>query len=254
MKKTVLITGGSRGIGKAIAKRFCENNFNVFIISKNEKNLINTQKEFLLADLNVNIETCDIKKIEQIKTTVTKIFEKTSSIDILINCAGVSSITPSEEENYEKWFEQVQVNLFGTYIFSRECFLKMKEKNYGRIINLSSIYGLEGGEIYSAYCASKHGVNGLTKSMALEFAKYNITVNAICPAWVDTDMFDNDMKELSEYYGIEKDELISSELVGIPSGKFTSPEEIADLSLFLVTESARNITGQLLNISGGLAI
>lgn len=254
MKKTVLITGGSRGIGKAIAKRFCEKNFNVFIISKNEKNLISTQKEFLLADLNVNIETCDIKKIEQIKTTVTKIFEKTSSIDILINCAGVSSITPSEEENYEKWFEQVQVNLFGTYIFSRECFLKMKEKNYGRIINLSSIYGLEGGEIYSAYCASKHGVNGLTKSMALEFAKYNITVNAICPAWVDTNMFDNDMKELSEYYGIEKDELISSELVGIPSGKFTSPEEIADLSLFLVTESARNITGQLLNISGGLAI
>lgn len=254
MNKTVLITGGSRGIGKTVAKKFAQHDFKVFIISKNQQNLLNTQKEFLAESLNVDIAVCDIKKTAEIKNTVKEIFSKTESIDILINCAGISSITPSEEENYEKWFEQIQVNLFGTYVFSRECFLKMKEKNFGRIINLSSIYGLEGGEIYSAYCASKHGVNGLTKSMALEFAKYNITVNAICPGWVETDMFNTDMNELSNYYGIEKEELISSELGGIPSGQFTSADEIADLARFLATDSAKNITGQLLNISGGLAI
>jgi len=130
----------------------------------------------------------------------------------------------------------------------------MKNNSSGRIINISSVYGLIGGIGYSAYCASKHGVIGLTKALALEMAPYKITVNAICPAWVETDMFENDMNEMSEIYKIEKDILISDEKMAIPLQSFISVEEISDLVIYLSSDSAKNITGQALNISGGLAI
>lgn len=254
MSKTVVITGASKGIGKEIAILFSSKNYNVAIISRNINLLKNTNNELKNINKNTDFFQCDIKNIDDIKKTINKIIERFSTIDILINSAGISYITPSDEDNSDKWIEQIEVNLIGTYFFTKECFLKMKEKNFGRIINISSIYGLIGGESYSAYCASKHGLNGLTKSLALEYAKYNITVNAICPSWVKTDMFDKDMEELSNYYKIEKNDLIESELISTPSGCFTTSNEIAELCLFLSQEYAKNITGQLINISGGLGI
>ncbi|MFN8671578.1 MAG: SDR family oxidoreductase [Candidatus Sericytochromatia bacterium] len=260
MNKTVIITGASRGIGKAIAKKFYQNSYNIALVSKNITNLekAKTDLKSAFTDINSQIElfTCDLKNIAEIKNTVNKVANIFDTIDILINSAGISYLTPSIEQNYEKWMEQIQVNLTGAYIFSNETFLKMKDNSNSnkRIINISSIYGLIGGEGYSAYCASKHGLNGLTKSLALEYASYGITVNSICPAWVKTDMFEHDMEEIANYYNIEKELLIEDEINAVPSKKFTTVEEISDLCFFLASNSASNITGQNINISGGLDI
>jgi len=252
--KTVLITGGSRGIGKSIAEKFAKKNYNVVIVSKSIENLEKTKKEFLEKSLNLDVYSCDVTDIKQVKEVVSNVYNKFSSIDILVNSAGVSFINLLEDDDYSKWHKQIDTNLTGTFYFSKEVFKKMKNNSSGRIINISSVYGLIGGIGYSAYCASKHGVIGLTKALALEMAPYKITVNAICPAWVETDMFENDMNEMSEIYKIEKDILISDEKMAIPLQSFISVEEISDLVIYLSSDSAKNITGQALNISGGLAI
>jgi len=252
--KTVLITGGSRGIGKSIAEKFAKKNYNVVIVSKSIENLEKTKKEFLEKSLNLDVYSCDVTDIKQVKEVVSNVYNKFSSIDILVNSAGVSFINLLEDDDYSKWHKQIDTNLTGTFYFSKEVFKKMKNNSSGRIINISSVYGLIGGIGYSAYCASKHGVIGLTKALALEMAPYKITVNAICPAWVETDMLENDMNEMSEIYKIEKDILISDEKMAIPLQSFISVEEISDLVIYLSSDSAKNITGQALNISGGLAI
>jgi 3-hydroxybutyrate dehydrogenase len=250
-EKVVVITGGSRGIGKETGKIFAAGNYKVILISKSEENLLKAKTEFTS---EIQTYICDVSDIEQVKQTVNKISEKYSKIDVLINNAGISKLTLLEEENYTAWKQQIDVNLLGTYYFSREVFLIMKPFMSGRIINISSVYGLIGGEGYSAYCSAKHGVIGLTKSLALEMAKYNITVNAICPGWVETDMFENDMYEISKAYGIDKELLAEEEKMAVPLKNFTSMEDIASLSLYLASESAKNITGQAINISGGLGI
>jgi len=252
--KTVLITGGSRGIGKAIAKKFSENNYNVAIVSKSSENLEKTKKEFLTESLNVEIYPCDVTNIEQVRKVVSSVYNKFSSIDILINSAGISFINLLEDDDYSKWHKQIDTNLTGTFYFSKEVFSKMKNNNFGRIINISSVYGLIGGSGYSAYCASKHGVIGLTKSLALEMAPYKITVNAICPAWVETDMFEHDINEMSKIYNIEQDVLINDEKMAVPLQSFISVDEISNLAIYLSSDGAKNITGQAINISGGLAI
>lgn len=251
-RKIALITGGSRGIGKETAKVFSSQGIKVVLVSKSQENLKKTRDE--INSPLIEIFPCDVTDIGQVKYTVNKVYENFSKIDILVNSAGISKLTLLDEDNYDNWKAQIDVNLMGTCYFSREVYLKMKQKNSGRIINISSVYGLIGGEGYSAYCASKHAIIGLTKSMALEAAKYNITINAICPGWVETDMFENDMEEMAIAYRIEKEVLIEDEKFAVPLKNFTDPKDIAELAMFLTTDAAKNITGQAVNISGGLAI
>ena len=253
--KYALVTGASRGIGLDITLSLLADNYFVFLISQNIYNLEKfTENNQQYKDNFLTINT-NVSNINQVKKAFEIIKEKTSQLDVLVNCAGVSKLNLLDNESDEEsWNNQININLTGTYYFSKNAYLMMKEHNCGRIINISSVYGLIGGEGYSAYCASKHGVIGLTKAMALETAKHNITVNAICPGWVETDMFDNDMQELSDEYGIDKDELIQDEKISVPTKNFTTVKEISDLVKYLITDSAKNITGQAINISGGLAV
>lgn len=253
--KYALVTGASRGIGANITLTLLADNYFVFVISQNINNLEKFTENNQRYKNNFLTINTDVSNINQVKKAFEIIKEKTSQLDILVNCAGVSKLNLLDNQSEEDtWHNQININLTGTYYFSKNAYLMMKENNFGRIINISSVYGLIGGEGYSAYCASKHGVIGLTKAMALESAKYNITVNAICPGWVETDMFDNDMQELSDEYGIDKNDLIQDEKISVPTKNFTTVKEISDLVKYLITDSAKNITGQAINISGGLAI
>lgn len=251
-----LVTGASRGIGADIALTLLAENYFVFVISQNTDNLEKFSQDNQKYKDNFLTISTNVSEIKQVKKAFEIIKSKTDQLDLLVNCAGVSKLNllDSVSDNEDNWHKQINVNLTGTYYFSKNSYLMMKENKYGRIINISSVYGLIGGEGYSAYCASKHGVIGLTKAMALEAAKYNITVNAICPGWVETDMFDNDMQELSNEYGIDTDDLIQDEKMAVPTKDFTTVKEISDLVKYLITDSAKNITGQAINISGGLAV
>jgi len=252
MKKTVIITGGSRGIGKGIAKVFAEAGYQLALVSLNKTNLLTAKKELAEFSPKVEIFPCDVTEITQVKDTVKEIFNTFSPVQVLINNAGISGLTPLETENYPLWEKILKTNLNGTFYFSREFFCRNKKENFGRIINISSVYGLTGGAGFSAYCAAKHGLIGLTKSLALEAAPQQITVNALCPGWVETDMFSQDMEELAEYYRIDQEELISGEKMAIPTQRFTTIREIGETALFLASEQAGNITGQAINISGGV--
>ena len=252
--KFAVVTGGTRGIGKEITKSLIVNNFFVFIISKNSQSIAVFKDEFQNFKDNFLTIIADVSNLESVINAFKLISAKTNQISVLINNAGVSKLTLIDKENYNDWHNQINVNLNGTFYMSKEVYPLMKNNGYGRIINISSIYGLIGGEGYSAYCASKHGVIGLTKAMALECAANNITVNAICPGWVETDMFNQDFNEISEEYGIAKAELVNQEKIFVPTKRFTTVKEISDLVIYLISDSAKNITGQAINISGGLAV
>lgn len=251
--KYALVTGSSRGIGREIAISFIKSGYFTFLIASNKNNL-NLISDELKDYTNYLALQCDVSDLTQVKNLFKVIESKTEKIDYLINSAGVSKLTPIEDDNYDEWNYQININLNGTYYISKEFFKLIKNSESGRIINISSVYGLMGAENCSAYCASKHAVIGLTKSMALDCAKYNITVNAICPGWVETDMFNNDMDELAEKFNIEKDILIEEEKNYVPTKHFTTTTEISDLVNYLISESAKNITGQAINISGGIHI
>ncbi|GIW21995.1 MAG: 3-oxoacyl-ACP reductase [Candidatus Sericytochromatia bacterium] len=254
MQEAIIITGGSRGIGKSISEKFLKENYKVIIVFKNRTNLEYISNYFKSKNFYPEFFIFDISNLEEVKKNMEVIFYRYSP-SILINNASISHFTPLEDDNYDFWNNIINTNLSGNYFMSKE-FLKrlIKSSKSGNLINIGSYYSSYGGIGFSAYSASKHGIIGLTKSFALEVAKYNIRVNAICPAWVETDMFENDIKEICNYYGINKDEFIISEKNSIPLRQFTDKDDIAELCFFLCSDSSKNITGQVFNINGGLGI
>lgn len=254
MSKTVIITGGNRGIGKAISELFLEKNYNIIIIFKNKNKFQETKEYFKNKNYNPNFLVFDISNLDEVKKNMEYIFQNYNP-DILINNAGISHFTPLEDDNYIAWNELINVNLSSNYYMSKEFLKRIIINNKkANIINIGSYYSSYGGIGFSAYSASKHGIIGLTKSFSLEVAQYGINVNAICPAWVETDMFETDIDEISQYYKIDKNEFISSEKASIPLGKFTEKKDIAELCLFLSSENSKNITGQVFHINGGLGV
>jgi NAD(P)-dependent dehydrogenase (short-subunit alcohol dehydrogenase family) len=254
MFKTVIITGGNRGIGKAISEIFLEKNYNVIIIFKNKNRLNEVQEYFISKNYNPVFVIFDISNLNEVKNNLDYIF-KNYNPDILINNAGVSHFTPLEDDNYQAWYEIINTNLSSNYYMTKEFLKRIIQVNKrARVINIGSYYSSYGGSGFSAYAASKHGIVGLTKSFALEVAKYDITINSICPAWVETDMLENDINEISKYYNISKEEFINHEKSSIPLGRFTDKNDIAEFCLFLCSEYSKNITGQVFHINGGLGI
>lgn len=219
-QKTVLITGASRGIGKSIKKVLLDNNYKVITPSRNE------------LDLNDNLSIGQFIKQN-----------KKLDVDILINNAGVNHpqwIDLVTDENIE---ETLQINLVAPIKLTRGFIGHMKKKKWGRIINISSMFGVIARGKQVLYSSSKHGLNGATKALALELAQYNILVNSICPGFIDTDLVRINPKE--KIVLLEKD---------IPLGRLGKPKEIANLVEFLVSEKNSYMTGAVIVIDGGYSI
>ncbi|WP_372365304.1 SDR family NAD(P)-dependent oxidoreductase [Candidatus Uabimicrobium sp. HlEnr_7] len=234
-QKVVLVTGGSKGIGKEIVQSFLDSGWQVATCARTSASLADSKAQFTF--------TCDIQNIEQVKTGIKKVVEKFGKIDVLINNAGIAGTNPlSPESSDELWHNIVNTNLNGTYYMCKYVLPYLPNKQ-GRIINISSVLGLKGVPDQVAYCAAKHGVIGLTRSLALYVAERGITVNAICPGWVDTGMAHERFVALNT----TKKDIQSA----IPLSQITSPQEIAQMALYLVTSYASNITGQTFTIDGG---
>lgn len=245
--KIVAITGASQGIGKAIAEVFAESGANLILLSRNEEKLkANSQK------LRAKYCILDVSNQEQVK----KVFNEIESVDILINNAGIFFTSSVVDMDISKWKELLDINLNGAMYCTKAVLPKMTKNKYGKIINISSTSGKHGEAFSSAYNASKFALIGFTQAVALEAARNNITVNAICPGWTETQMAEDILhdEKYASLTGIPKEELKTTSLEAVPIGRYVHPKEVGYLALYLASEYANAITGQSINICGGLCM
>jgi 3-hydroxybutyrate dehydrogenase len=252
MKQTVLITGATSGIGKAIAIKFAQQGYNVVFDSIDKDGEIVARQ--IANEYNIDHLYFDVNIInkEAIKKMVFDAEAKFGSIDILVNNAGIQFVSAIEEFPDEKWDAILGVNLSSAFHLTKAVWPKMKEKNFGRIINIASAHGLVASAYKSAYVASKHGLIGFTKAIALEGAQHNITCNAICPGYVHTAIIDNQIADQMKLNNMSKDDVIEKVMLDKQAIKeFIPAELIADAAFFLANENARTITGISFPIEGG---
>ena len=238
--KTVLITGGSRGIGKAMVYAFAKAGYNVMLnFNRSESSANEIAKEFE----NVKIYGANVADQQSVINMVNYTYEVFGNIDILINNAGISYTGLLQDMSIDEWNNLMSVNLTGPYNLCKAVLPRMIANKSGKIINISSVWGITGASCEAAYSASKAGVIGLTKALAKEVGSSNIKVNCIAPGIVMTDMISD--------YSMEELNAITDE---IPLGKIGSTEDIAKTALFLASDDADYITGQVISPNGGWVI
>ena len=191
----------------------------------------------------------DVRDQASVDEGVRGVVDRFGKIDIVINNAGISGISPADAADTTPWLEIIQTNLIGTYYVTRAAIPHMP--NGGRVIMISSVLGKFGVPGYSAYCASKTGLIGFTRSLALELAPRTITVNAVCPGWTDTEMARSGMRDIASSIGISVEEFKKDAMSRVPLGEMAEPEEVADLVAFLASDAGNKITAQAISICGG---
>ena len=239
----ILVTGSSRGLGKAIVIEYAKNGYDVIINYNNSKDKALELKDYIESNYKVKalVIGCDISKEEEIDNMIDEIYKEFGHLDILVNNASIALDQDFELKTKEDFMKTLETNLVGTYLLSKKIGLKMKEAKKGNIINISSTNGLETTYPESIdYDASKAGIISLNHNLANYFAPY-IRVNTICPGWINTDM----NKDLDK-------EFIEDETNKILLGRFAEPEEIAYLAYFLGTDKSSYINDSIIRIDGGV--
>ncbi|AZZ37174.1 D-beta-hydroxybutyrate dehydrogenase [Bdellovibrio sp. qaytius] len=242
LKKVAIITGASSGIGLAIAKKMLSENIQP----------VGWDVTIPAQDLGFPIIKCDVSNELAVNEAYLQVKKQFGAPDILVNNCGLQFMSPIEDYPLEKWNLLIGVLLTGTFLCSRAVFKDMKEKKSGRIINISSVHGKLASPFKAAYVAAKHGVHGLSKVMAIEGADFGITVNNICPGFVDTPLMRNQVKAQMELNNMSEDDVLRNVFLKAQHIKqLTQPSQVADLTSFLCSPSASTITGESYSISGG---
>ncbi|MGN1296920.1 MAG: 3-oxoacyl-[acyl-carrier-protein] reductase [Clostridia bacterium] len=243
-RKTVLVTGGSRGIGKEVAIKYAENGYDVIVNYISDKTDVETlKKEFYEKGIESLIVKADVSKQEDVESLVKQAIEKFEKIDVLVNNAGITRDNLLMRMSEEEFNKVVDINLKGTFLVTKAVSKYMMKRRQGSIVNLSSVVGVAGNAGQCNYSASKAGIIGFTKSIAKELASRNIRANAVAPGFIETDM----TSVLSDTVK----ENINNQ---IPLKRMGTAKEVAELIYFLGSEKSSYITGQVINVDGGMVM
>ena len=252
--KTALVTGSTSGIGLAIAKALAEQGASIVINGFGDATAIETERAALAATSGAAAlySDADLTKADAIEAMMAMIASETGGVDILVNNAGMQHVAPIDDFPVDKWELIIALNLVAAFHTTRLVLPGMKAKTWGRIINTASAHSLVASPNKSAYVAAKHGIVGLTKTVALEVATQGITCNAISPGYVWTPLVENQIPDTMKTRGMTREQVINDVLLAaLPSKQFVMPEQIASLALYLCSDAAAQITGANLSIDGG---
>jgi len=253
-RKTALVTGSTSGIGLGIATTLARGGTNVILNGFGDSKEIEALRASLAAEHGVQAryDGADLSKPAEIEAMMAKALSEFGVIDILVNNAGIQHVAPIEEFPVDKWNAIIAINLVASFHTIRLALPAMKSNKWGRIVNIASAHALVASPFKSAYVAAKHGVAGLTKTVALEAAEYGVTMNAICPGYVWTPLVERQIPDTAKARGITEQQVVSDVLlVAQPTKKFVQIDEVAALTAFLASDAAASVTGVILPIDGG---
>src|SRR5437764_4025183 len=252
--RVALVTGATAGIGLAITRTLAERGHQVFIGARDGDNVALTVKRLRENGLEADGTSVDVSRAEQVRAFVRAATERYGPVEILVNNAGRSGGGVTAELSDELWFEVINTNLNSVFLVTRDVLNVggMRERSWGRIVNIASTAGKQGVVLGAPYSASKHGVVGFTKSLGNELAKSGITVNAVCPGYVETPMAQKVRQGYAEAFDKTEDQILEQFQAKIPLGRYSTPQEVAGLVDYLVTDAAAPITAQAIHVCGGL--
>ena len=249
--KRAVVTGAGRGIGRSIALALAQAGADVVVSARTGSEIEALAAEIEDLGRRSRAIPCDVTNVEQVQHLAQSAIEGMDGIDILVNNAGNAGSHKFVNHPDELWNRMLAVNLTSIYYVTKAFVPRMIEQKSGRIINIASIASRVGGSYIAAYTAAKHGALGLTRALAVELLPYNITVNAICPGYVNTPMTDASVANISSRTGMPEAQAREHLEKTSPQRRLMEPEEIASIAVFLAQETSKGITGQAINIDGG---
>jgi len=253
-RKTAVITGSTSGIGLGIAKAFAATGTNIVLNGIESPEEVQPLVDQLKSEHDIETIYCNanLMQADGVNSLIDVAVKTFGSVDILVNNAGMQFVSPVEQFPDAKWESIISLNLSAAFYSSKAVVAGMRERNWGRIINIASAHGHVASPFKSAYVAAKHGIIGLTKTVALEVAEHGVTVNAICPGYVWTPLVERQIPDTAKARGISEEEVKRDVLLAAqPNKKFATVEEIGALAVFLASDNAASITGSSLNVDGG---
>lgn len=247
MSKHVFITGGGTGIGLATARALAPSGARFTLVGRDGARTQSAAAEFE----HGHGLSCDVADEASVTAAFTAARDRYGAIDILINNAGITPSSPLHKTSLVSWNDTLAINLTGAFLCTRAALPDMYDAKWGRIVNVASIAGLMGGAYIAAYCASKHGMIGMTRALAKEAARHNVTVNAICPGYVETDIVARAAETIAAKTKLSEAEARASLYAGNPQGRLITADEVASAIAWLCSDGAAATNGAAIPMSGG---
>ena len=252
--RLAVVTGGTSGIGLAVARLLGSQGFAVYLCARTAQDVAGTVKQLRADGIEADGRACDVRRKDDVEEFVAAAAERYGTVEVLVNNAGRNGGGVTAELSDELWYDVIDTNLNSVFLVTRQVLqsARLAQRGWGRIINIASTGGKQGVVLGAPYSAAKHGVIGFTKALGLELAKTGVTVNAVCPGYVETPLAQRVRQGYAEHYATTEEAILERFQAKIPLGRYCTPEEVAAMVSYLISDAAAPVTAQAINVCGGL--